>query len=390
MIARIIVPILVLLLAADLYVDLHLLRHLKRRRLLWRSLWWIQSVAVVAYSVVLAAARNFAPDDISVLNCYLMLLGGWAVPKVVFSVCSLLGWGHCAYHKTRTNWGNHIGLLLGFIISCCSFYGFTLGFNRITVRRVTFRSKSLPAAFDGYRIVQFSDLHIGTYTGSRTSVLHAVLDSINAQSPDMIVFTGDLQNMRPSEIQPHRQALAALRAKDGVFSVLGNHDYAFYLNVGDKERRQVCRQMVEMQKSLGWRLLLNENAVVRRGADSIVVAGMEYEGNSVRVPSRGDIMKTLQGVDQKSAFVLMLQHDPTSWRTDILLHSCSQLTLSGHTHAGQVKLFGFSPASLVYNEWDGMYTAGQRAINVSRGVGGFAPFRLGCPGEVVVIELRRK
>ena len=220
-------------------------------------------------------------------------------------------------------------------------------------------------------------------------MLKVVADSINSQKADMIAFTGDLQNMRPSELYQHEKTLASLKAKDGVFSVLGNHDYAYYVKATEAERRHNCQEMKDVQRRMGWKLLLNDNCVIRRGNDSIVVAGMEFEGESPRVPSFGNLKKTLHGVNQKGAFILMLQHDPTSWRTDILPHSTSQLTLSGHTHAGQMKFFGWSPASLKYEEWGGFYTEGRRAINVSCGVGGFVPFRLGCPGEIVVIELKK-
>ena len=391
MIARIIIPILLLLLISDVYVDRRMLHRLKRRRFVWRMLWWAQCGVMVVYSVVVAMARNFAPDSMLFFSSYLMLLSAWGLPKFVFVVCSILGWGHCAYHKTRVNWGNTVGALLAVVLSACSIYSMTAGFDKVRVRHVVYRSSSLPKAFDGYRIVQFSDLHVGTYVGGKAHIVGDVVDSIMSQRPDMIVFTGDLQNMQPSELLPHERQLSRLKAKDGVFSVLGNHDYAYYIKGSDSDRLRCCRQMIREQRQMGWQLLLNENRIVRRGKDSIVVAGMEYEGQSVRVPSRGNLRHTLLGVNQKSAFVLMLQHDPTSWRTDILPHSSAQLTLSGHTHGGQVNIFGWSPAAFAYSEWGGMYTSEDgRAINVSSGVGGFAPFRLGCPGEVVVIELRRK
>lgn len=142
--------------------------------------------------------------------------------------------------------------------------------------------------------------------------------------------------MRPSELYQHEKTLASLKAKDGVFSVLGNHDYAYYVKATEAERRHNCQEMKDVQRRMGWKLLLNDNCVIRRGNDSIVVAGMEFEGESPRVPSFGNLKKTLYGVNQKGAFILMLQHDPTSWRTDILPHSTSQLTLSGHTHARNV------------------------------------------------------
>lgn len=390
MISRIIIPILVLLLLSDAYVYWQFVSRLRKHKLLCTVLWTAQSLAMVAYSITLAASRNFAPAEIWVQNCYLTLLGTWAVPKFVFTVCSFLGWGHCRYHKTKTNWGNYAGIVAGAVLAAVSLYGFTVGFYQIEVRHVTFVSADLPKSFDGYRIVQFSDAHVGTYSGSRAYMLKALADSINGQHADMIAFTGDLQNMQPGEIYPHKAILSSLKAKDGVFSILGNHDYAYYIDANESERQHEYAEMREMQHSMGWKLLLNDNCTVRRGNDSIVVAGMEFEGESPRVPNFGNLRQTLHGISQDKAFILMLQHDPTSWRTDIMPHSKAQLTLSGHTHGGQICLFGWSPASLKYGEWGGFYHEGERALSVSTGVGGLVPFRLGCPGEIVVIELRRK
>ena len=140
---------------------------------------------------------------------------------------------------------------------------------------------------------------------------------------------------------------------------------------------------------MGWQLLLNSHAVIRRGADSIVIAGMENDGNGTHFPQLGDIEKTLEGVTGNT-FVVMLQHDPTSWQRKILPLSHVQLTLSGHTHAMQFSLFGWSPSSLIYRENNGSYTTDEgRAINVSSGLGGFIPFRFGVPGEIVVITLKK-
>lgn len=389
MIARIVIPIILVALLTDWYVDRRFICMCRPHRKALRCCWWLQTTLVVVYSVSLALSKNFAPDNLDLLSWYLLLLTVWILPKLVFVVCSALGWGHCVYHKTKTNWGNPIGLLCGFILACMSIYAYTLGFSKLEIRHVTYYSKDLPQVFDGYRIVQFSDAHVGTYGETRAGVLNAAIDSMNAQKADMIVFTGDLQNMRPMELLPHQKALGSLKAKDGVYSIMGNHDYAYYIEADENTRKANLQRMMDLQKQMGWQLLMNENRVVRRGTDSIVVAGMEYEGKSVKVPNKGDIKKTLHGIDANHAFVVMLQHDPTSWRTDILPHSRAQLTLSGHTHAGQVEIFGWSPISLLYKEWGGMYYEGKRAINVSTGLGGFVPFRIGCPGEIVLIELRK-
>lgn len=184
------------------------------------------------------------------------------------------------------------------------------------------------------------------------------------------------------------QTLEQVKAKDGVYSVLGNHDYSGYINASSATKVANERELISLQRQIGWDLLMNEHRVIRRGVDSIVVAGMENDGRPP-FPSKGDIAKTLAGVAD-GAFIVMLEHDPSSWRRTILPKSKAQLTLSGHTHAGQLKVFGWSPAAFSYSEWDGMYEEGGRAINVSAGMGGFIPFRLGASNEIVVITLRCK
>ena len=170
---------------------------------------------------------------------------------------------------------------------------------------------------------------------------------------------------------------------------MGNHDYPHYITADSSQRRDYLHETQQLQRSMGWTLLMNEHITVHRHADSIIVAGMENDGTGKPFPSYGNIRKTLQGTHPRQ-FVVMLQHDPSSWRRTILPQSAAQLTLSGHTHATQFALFGWSPASLIYKEWGGMYHEGTRAIHVSTGLGGFIPFRFGVPGEITVITLKKK
>ena len=248
-------------------------------------------------------------------------------------------------------------------------------------------SPDLPEAFDGYRIVQFTDAHVGSFTGSHVHLLERAVDTIMAQQADAIVFTGDLQNVQPSELYPVRELLSRLSARDGVFSVLGNHDYSMYFNGPEAVKIANEREMITRQRQFGWDLLLNEHRVIRREADSIVIAGTENDGKPP-FPSRADLPKALKGVS-KSAFIVMLQHDPSAWERNILPHSHAQLTLSGHTHGGQISLFGLRPTRFSYKQDKGLYTQGQRSLFVSSGLGGVVSFRFGVPPEVVVITLRR-
>ncbi len=282
-------------------------------------------------------------------------------------------------------WG--LAVLLS-VFWCVFIYGSFIGVSQLEIRHVEFASEDLPAAFDGYRIVQFSDAHVPTYTGWRRELLRQAVDSINAQHGDLIVFTGDLQNKEPTEIEPFCSELSRLKAKDGVYSVLGNHDYAMYLDVDLYQQARNLEATVDCETRAGWHVLINQRHKIRRGGDSIYIAGMENDGEG-RFPQLGDLVCTLHGLSRES-FVVMLEHDPTSWRRKILPHSHCQLTLSGHTHGGQFSLFGWSPASLRCHEYAGLYYMGDRAINVSTGLSGVIPFRFGVPPEIVVITLRKK
>ncbi len=293
------------------------------------------------------------------------LLCRWLAPRRHWRkaaiVCSLLAWG-------------------------LVFYGYFVGFSTLEVRQFEYASADLPEAFDGYRIVQFSDAHVGSYNGS---MLENAIETINAQGADAIVFTGDLENLHPDELEPQMSVLSQLHAKDGVFSVLGNHDYPTYLDCDEATKAECVRKTKMLERKMGWQLLLNEHQTIRRDSDSIVIAGMENWGTLKRMPRLGDVKKTMAGVSP-SSFVLMLQHDPTAWRKKILPECHAQLTLSGHTHGGQFSIFGWSPASFTYDVWGGSAYEGDRAIYVSAGLGALIPFRLNMPGEIVVITLKSK
>lgn len=385
MIARILIPLIVLIALPDLYLHWHYLNKRKGYTSLWRVVYWMPAVLMLAYTFVLASVRGFAPEKTERLFVYLLLLGILVVPKVVFALCSFIGLLFCRLLRKRQNWGNLIGLVLALFSVIIVLYGSFIGSRRLVVRQEEFSSKMLPPAFDGYKIVHFSDAHVGSYLGN-TRFMEKVVNAINEQQADAVMFTGDLQNMLPSELDCMQSVLSSVSAKDGVWSVLGNHDYSFYAKADFATEALNESLLRSKERSMGWKLLLNEHQTIRRGGDTLVIAGMEDSGKSP-FPQKGDMGKTVSGI-QKGAFVIMLQHDPTAWRREILPHSDAQLTLSGHTHGGQLKLFGWSPASVAYDEWGGMYHEGHRALNVSTGIGGFVPFRFGVPPEIVVITLR--
>ncbi len=388
MIARIFIIIIILTILPDFYIDTHYLRH--RSKYTWRHrlLWWLPGILMIAYTIKLTFEKDFVPTNMIVINVYLFLLGLIVAPKVLFMIFSFIGWRICKWRHTRLNLGNVIGLVCGFITITTLIYGSTLGVRDLEVSHIDYYSDKLPEAFDGYRIVQFTDSHSGSFTGNDTLLLSNFIDSINAQHGDMIVFTGDLQNKQPSELYPLVNIYGRLSAKDGVYSILGNHDYSEYISAPEEIKTKNNAEHVRMHKKFGWHLLLNENVKIKRGADSIVIAGTENDGRPP-FPEKADYTKTMKGTDDND-FVVMLQHDPTAWERNILPKTNAALTLSGHTHGGQFKIFGWSPASLAYDQWGGFYQKGERAIYVSTGIGGVVPFRIGMTPEIAVITLHKK
>ena len=179
-----------------------------------------------------------------------------------------------------------------------------------------------------------------------------------------------------------------LKAKDGIFSVLGNHDYSDYTNEDPAIEAANEREVVSRQIQFGWNVLRNEHVSIRRGNQSIVIAG-EESACLKKSPDKRDINKTLDGISD-NAFVIMMQHAPLVWKEGILPVSNVQLTLSGHTHGGQVDILGFRPTKLSYEEDYGLFQEDDRMIYVTSGIGALIPFRFGVSPEIAVITLRKK
>ena len=391
MIARAPYLFLLLIIIPDLYFDFHYWRH--KYSVGQRFCRWLPSIGLVAYTIYLMYEKNFIPDNPYIIYLYLFLLGFIAVPKVVYMLFSIIGLS-CSHllHRKKSprphkNYGNLLGLLFVPILWFVLFYGSFIGFQKLDINHQTFTSPDLPKAFNGYRIVQFSDAHVGTYAGKRQCLLQRAIDSINALRPDLIVFTGDIQNTKPQELYQHMDILSKLKAKDGIFSVLGNHDYAKYVDCSEAEKEANCRETISLEKQLGWNLLLNSHQIIERGKSRIVIAGMENDGDGKVFPQKGDINKTLKGVDDHD-FILMLEHDPSSWKRKIIPDGRAQLTLSGHTHKMQFALFDWCPLSITGAEFNDWYTENQQSLFVTAGLGGLIPFRFGAPGEIVVITLK--
>lgn len=385
MIARIVILLVLVLLLPQLYFDR---RKLRRRKMWQRLLRWLPTVAMMVLTVALAMERDFVPHEMTVMNIYLMLLGLIFAPKAIYVLCSLAGRFVRKIHHSRNNWGNLVGFFLAFFIVFVVLYGSFVGVRRLNVNRLEIALKDLPEAFDGYRIVLFSDAHVGSFTGWRQSLLQRDIDRINAQQADAIFFVGDLQNQRPEELYPVQEMLRSLKATDGVFSVLGNHDYSDYIDDDPAIKIANEREMVSRQRQFGWKLLLNEHLTLEKQGARLVVAGVENDQTRKQMKKRNDLAKALEGVRDDDCIIL-LQHDPGAWQQTEWIQPQVSLTLSGHTHGGQVSLFGLRATQLSKNYDYGLYREGERQLYVTCGIGGLVPFRFGVTPEIAVITLKR-
>lgn len=377
----------------DVYIYLHYRRFLAlrkpgnlRQRIL-RVVWWLPCMAMVVYTIAMATARNFAPANLTWLNTYLFLFGLFIGPKAVFALVSCIGSGARRIMNTRHNYGHWLGLLLGTVAVTAYVYGLTIGVGRIKVNHVELAFSDLPSEFDGFRILHISDLHVGTFEGWRSRILMAEIDSINAQKDiELVCFTGDMQNMRPDEVA---RTMSVLSRLPYTYFILGNHDYDRYVRsapgIGDRMRQQ----LLSLESRLG-RTLCNENIRITRGKGEIWLAGEENDGKPP-FPSHADLQKAMHGIPD-TAFVILMQHDPSAWQRNILPNCHAQLTLSGHTHGGQMQLFGWRPTMGIFkkNNDCGLYKDHNRYLYVSAGLGGFVPFRLNMPNEITVITLHTK
>ena len=348
-------------------------RFLRAKRWWWQLLWFFPGLLLIAATIWLSRQPDFVPDDMTWLNLYMLLMGLFTLPKAVFALCSLCG---------RKGW--IAGAVLVPVVWYVIIYGSFFGTKQFEVRRVELSFKDLPSAFDGYRIVQFSDIHVGSID---SLLLQRAVDSINAEKADIVVFTGDIQNKHPKELLHYQDLLSTIEASDGVVSVMGNHDYGDYTDLPYDLKAMNEEMTVGIQQEMNWQVLINGYKRVRRGDESIYIAGLDNDGEG-RFPQRGNINRALWGLSRNS-FIVMLEHDPSAWRRKILPHSHCQLTLSGHTHGMQFALFGWSPLSVLKREVNGLYQMGTRYLYVSKGLGGVVPFRFGAKPEIVVITLRK-
>ncbi len=321
------------------------------------------------------------------------------VPKAFYTVCGVFDLCLSGAFRRRVRLFRYVGSVLSAVVMGVMIAGATAGRTRLRVEQVEVCSPRVPAAFDGYRIVQFSDVHIGTMIRPARQ-LERLVGTIADQGADMVVQTGDLVNITHDELTAElMETLARLDAPDGVWSAWGNHDLGFYIREGSEYTPEENLDLLSTKMRLmGWRPLSDSSAWIGRGADSILLTGLDYPtdrhlNSNNETLAGADLVAAYAGVEG-DPFNVVLAHTPRLWGR-VTERGRGDVVLSGHVHAMQTKLrLGgktWSPAQYMYDQWSGKYTSTDNKtlyINDGTGCVGY-PMRIGARGEITVITLKR-
>lgn len=310
------------------------------------------------------------------------------LPNVLWIVAWIVG-KLFSFKVPYAPWG-WTALVLSLTVVSIFCYGHWIGRFNIEVTDIEYRNARLPEAFDGFKVLQISDLHVDSYIGSAEK-LQAVVDKINAQKADVVLFTGDMTTSNIRDVWQFEEILKQIKAPCGVKSVLGNHDFFIYEYRNRENRLAAADTLTKFQEEkLGWQVLRNKSCIIERNGEQIAIAGVDnINGNQgFRTIQMGDLGNAMAGLDR--TFTVLMSHDPSHWTAEVLPKSHAEVTLSGHTHAGQFRLLGWSFAHFSFRECDGRYDQDGRMLYVNAGTGCTAPFRVGCPSEITVITLKKK
>ncbi|AWA29515.1 phosphoesterase [Flavobacterium magnum] len=298
-----------------------------------------------------------------------------------------------AYIPSRRKFVSQLGLALAAIPFASLIYGIFEGKYNFKVLRQQVFFPDLPDAFDGFRIVQISDVHSGSFDNPEK--IEYAIDLINQQEADMILFTGDIVNTFAKEMHPWIGTFNKIKSfKYGKYSVLGNHDYGEYLEWPSQQAKdENFRDIKALYGQIGFDLMLNRHTFIEKDGERIALVGVENWGEGFK--KAGDLALASDGLTDKD-FKILMSHDPSHWDIEVKNHPKHfQLTLAGHTHGMQfgIEIPGFikwSPIQFKYPQWAGLYENHGRYVYVNRGLGYHAyPGRVGIWPEITVLQLKK-
>ncbi len=364
--------------------------------------YWLISISVLIMLIYGVAFRH----SFSSVNTLTFIIGMFItllVPKLVFiffhAIDDLYNLSALAISKfttttdySRRDFISRVGLVASGFMLGSMIYGVLWGRFSFRVIRKNFVSSRLPSSFDGMRIVQISDAHLGSFGSSFEPVKKAV-NMINDLSPDYVFFTGDLVNNHSSEAEPWIEIFSQIKANYGKFSVFGNHDYADYGSYSPEQKQTSINRLKEIHREMGFRLLEDEHVKLTKDGAQLTLIGVHNWGKGFH--QVGNLEKALQGTDPVD-FQILLSHDPTHFEEQVKYKTSIDLTLSGHTHGMQMGIevpaigIKWSPVKFRYPRWAGLYDENGQSIYINRGFGVLAfPGRVGMAPEITLLTLKK-
>lgn len=390
--------ILVIFLSIIVLPDIFLYFKLKKQKV--KSILYILNFLPTAFflalfiSIKIASKSEILIDQMHIfiwLNFIFFII---YLPKLLYVIFYLLNCLINLFLKEKINLIRHAGLLVGMFVVLVFLHGAFINPLNIETKKIDIEVYNLPTEFEGYKIAQISDIHLGSW-GKHAKYLETAIYAVNKQEADILVFTGDIVNNSYKEMDGWKESFLRFEAKEGKYAILGNHDYGDYANwKSEVDKLENFNQIKQNIQDFGFQLLCNESVKLQKNSNFIELVGIENWGKPP-FPQYGNLELALQHTDSNSVKIL-LTHDPSHWKSEVLGRKDIVLSLSGHTHAAQMSfnMYGkrFSPSTWLYDEWDGLYQSDNQYLYVNRGLGYIGvPVRLGASRpEVTIITLHNK
>lgn len=388
--------ILTIVLLFNIFIDIYvyMAMHTYLRRRIWSRIqaWSAVVFQLMFVAVLVMPVRSGGNTMITWTMWMIFIYISVYLSKILFVIFDILSRLPMLFKRSRWKWMTGVGTAIALLVFVNLWWGALVTRLSLDTQRVTVTDATLPKGLDGFTIAQISDMHLGTYNGD-TAFVSRMVDRVNSLHPDIIVFTGDLVNRNSDEADAFVKPLSRLKARYGVYSILGNHDYGDYEDwPDDKARNANLEKLCTLERRMGWNLLRDRSQFIPVKSDTLVLIGVE---NISRPPfhTYGSLERAYPTLSD-NRYKVLLSHDPTHWNESIHNNDTTHvaLTLSGHTHAMQARIFGVSPAAWGHERWGGLYDddKGHKLyVNIGLGTVGY-PARIGATPEITLITLRRK